>query len=76
MTWQTYLEKLNLTFIDWAKLSDKAGDGFSDATELMKEKYPGNYQVIEKYDSVRGNFVFKLEFSDSHEETIWLLKNS
>lgn len=77
MTWQYYLQYLQLKYIGWTHLGqNKAGDGLSDVTELMKERYPGNYQVIEKYDSIKGKFILKLEFDDPKEETIWLLRHS
>lgn len=77
MTWQYYLQYLQLKYISWNELGkNKTGNGLSDVTELMKERYPGNYQVIEKYDSIQGKFVLKLEFDDPKEETIWLLRQS
>lgn len=77
MTWQKYLQELQLKYASWTQLGqNKTGDGLSDATEMMREKYPGNYRVIEKYDSIKGKFVLKLEFDDPKEETFWLLRHS
>ncbi len=77
MTWQYYLQYLQLKYISWNELGkNKTGNGLSDVTELMKERYPGNYRVIEKYDSIKGECVLKLEFTDPKEETIWLLRHS
>lgn len=74
MTWQKYLQYLQLKYASWTQLGNKTGDGLADATELMKKVYPGNYQVIEKYDSIQGKFVLKLEFEDPKEEIVWLLR--
>jgi hypothetical protein len=75
ITWQQYLQELQLKYASWTQLGkNKTGDGLSDVTELMKERYPGNYCVIEKYDSITGKFVLKLEFTDPKEEIFWLLK--
>jgi hypothetical protein len=75
ITWQKYLQELQLKYASWTQLGlNKTGDGLSDATEMMREKYPGNYHVIEKYDSITGKFVLKLEFTDHKEEIFWLLK--
>ena len=73
--WQDKLQELQLKYASWTQLGkNKTGDGLSDVTELMKERYPGNYCVIEKYDSITGKFVLKLEFTDPKEEIFWLLK--
>jgi len=74
MTWQSYLQELQLRYASWTHLfPNKTGDGLSDVTDMMRERYPGNYRVIEKYDSIKGRFVLKLEFNDPKEETFWLL---
>jgi hypothetical protein len=73
ITWQKYLEELQLKYTTW-KLNNNSFYGLSDATELMKKRFPGNYCVIEKYDSITGKFVLKLEFTDPKEEIFWLLK--
>lgn len=44
------------------------------ATKLMQEKYPGNYQVVEKYDLNFMKFTLQLEFEDKQEEMMFLLK--
>lgn len=77
MTWQKYLQELQLKYASWTELGqNKTGDGLSDVTEIMRERYPGNYRVIEKYDSIKGKFVLKLEFNDPKEEIFWVLKYS
>jgi len=69
ITWQKYLEELQLK-----SLNNISFYGLSDATELMKKRFPGNYCVIEKYDNITGKFILKLEFTDPKEEIFWLLK--
>lgn len=77
MTWQVYLNVLQSKYASGTKLGqNREGDGLSDATEMMKKKFPGPYSIIEKYDPIRGCFTLKLKFDDPKEEIFWLLKNS
>ena len=73
-SWKRYLADLHEQYLQWKKVSDGDPDGLVDATTLMQKRYPGNYVVVEVYDPHSGKFVFKLEFADPAEETVWILK--
>lgn len=76
-TWRVYLDLLQSKYASWMKLGQECeGDGLADATEMMQEKFPGPYRVVEGYDVDRGTFSLKLKFEDEREEIVWLLRNS
>lgn len=73
--WQDKLQELQLKFASWLTIGNVSREGgLDDVNLMMKTWYPGNYCVIEKYDSITGKFVLKLEFTDPKEEIFWLLK--
>lgn len=76
MTWQQYLQELQLRYDTWDFIVYKTGNGLDDATDIMRERYPGNYRIIKEYDIIKNKFVFKLKFNDPKEETFWLLRYS
>lgn len=43
-------------------------------TEQMQNMYPGNYIVVEYYDTVRIAFAARLEFNTPEDETMFILK--
>ncbi len=74
-SWQDTLQELELSFNNWIMIGKRDREsGLEDVNRIMKTSYPGNYTVIEAYDSKRGVFGFKLMFDDPKEETFWLLK--
>ena len=78
MNWQRYLRELHLRYASWMAIPTgyRSGDGIQDATELMQDKYPGNYVVEQYWDTKKMVFDFRLKFDDPREETFWKIKNS
>ena len=75
VTWQIYLNLLQSQYASWTKLGQECeGDGLADATELMQDRFPGPYKVVEKFDPKRGTFSLQLDFSDEKEKLFWLLR--
>lgn len=73
-TWQSDLKSLSERYNSWMTIQEKSGDGLADATELMQDKYPGPYRLVEYYDNDQGVRSLKLHFDDPKEETLWLLR--
>lgn len=69
MTWQDYLSKLENAHI-------MRNQALANANVKMQEKYPGPYEVVEKYLLAKGRFGFELEFKDEKDKIFWLLKNA
>lgn len=75
--WKTYLDRLQQSYANWTLLGQqREGDGLSDATEMMQNRYPGNYKVEERYEPSRGMFRLYLKFNEPKDETFFLLKYS
>ena len=73
--WQDKLRELELKFASWLKMGNLSRDsGLEDVNLMMKAYYPGNYTVVEEYNSARGVFGFTLKFEDQKEKTMWMLK--
>lgn len=75
MSFYHHLEELDQQYFTWLHIKG-GGNGLDDVTEILQEKYPGPYRVIEKYSPIKGRFVLKLHFDDPKDETIWLLRNA
>lgn len=75
VSWQEYLRKLEQKFNSWitTKFANRL-EGIEDATELMKQHYPGNYTLTEKYDPARGVFALTVVFENPKEEMLWKIK--
>lgn len=74
--YQDYLRSLNQKFNSWISttfVKDKV-EGLSDALDLMQLHYPGNYTLIEKYNSTRGAFELDVQFDNPKEEMLWKMK--
>ena len=74
--YQDYLHSLNQKFNSWVSTSfvkDKV-EGLEDATEIMKQRYPGNYTLVEVYNPTRGTFELSVKFDNSKEELLWKMK--
>lgn len=75
MTWRDYLNQLQLKYASWTKLRQNCeGDGLADATEMMQDRYPGPYKLVEKYDPDIGTFRLELKFEDDRHKMLWLIK--
>jgi hypothetical protein len=46
----------------------------SVANQLMKENFPGNYTLQQRYDSNLGGFYYTIEWENEADEVFWLLK--
>jgi len=76
MSHKKFLRELQARHTSWTKLGMSApNDGMASVNRAMQNRYPGSYQVLERYDHVRGMFMLTLEFSDPKEYTIWLLRH-
>jgi hypothetical protein len=69
--YQEYLNYYSLIMIDgrysrWSILEQ--------AQKEFQEKWPGNYQVEEFYNSKKLRFGLRLKFQDPKEEVVWLLR--
>jgi hypothetical protein len=74
--YEEYLRSLNQKFNSWVNASfvkDKV-EGLEEATEMMQQRYPGNYKLIEKYNSNRGASELAVEFDNPKEEMLWKMK--
>jgi len=74
--YEDYLRSLNQKFNSWVStqfIKDKV-EGLEEATDLMRQRYPGNYRLIEKYNPTRGAFELAVEFDNPKEEMLWKLK--
>lgn len=74
--YQDYLHSLNLKFTSWvsATFAKDKGEGLEEALEMMQERYPGNYILIEKYNPIRGTFELAVKFNNPKEEMLWKMK--
>ena len=68
--WERFLQKYN----SMPYLFDHYGQGYTE--EKMKEKFPGNYHLVEYYYPKEGKFKVRLEFDDPMDEVIFHLKYS
>ena len=74
--YQDYLRSLSLKFNSWVSttfVKDKV-EGLEEATEMMRQRYPGNYTLIEKYNPSRGAFELAVKFENPKEEMLWKMK--
>ena len=74
--YEEYLRSLNQKFNSWVNttfVKDKV-EGLTDALELMQQRYPGNYRLIEKYNPSRGAFELDVKFDNPKEEMLWKMK--
>lgn len=74
--YQDYLRSLNQKFNSWVNttfVKDKI-EGLEDALELMQQRYPGNYTLIEKYNPARGAIELDVKFANPKEEMLWKMK--
>lgn len=76
MGYQDYLRRLTQKFNSWVSgtfVKDKV-QGLEEATEMMQQRYPGNYTLIEKYNSTRSAFELEVKFDNLKEEMLWKMK--
>lgn len=73
-SWKSYLASLSSRYIQWKSQGYKDDDGASDATELMQQRYPGKYKLIERYNPTRGVFELDIVFDNPKEEMLWKIK--
>ena len=74
--YEDYLYSLNQKFNSWVSttfVKDKV-EGLSDALDLMQQQYPGNYTLVEVYNSTRGAFELAVKFENPKEEMLWKMK--
>lgn len=73
-SWKSYLNSLSSRYMLWKQQGYKDYEGESDATELMQQRYPGNYKLVERYNTTRGVFELDIVFENPKEEMLWRIK--
>lgn len=68
MTWKADLASWQST--DFAHCNEQ--DMLDFTCYQMGQKYPGNYELDWKYDTIVGRFMLYPKF-DSHEDELWFL---
>jgi hypothetical protein len=66
-SWESYLRSLKL---------NQPSITLERVSELMKEKYPGDYEIMEWYNPNRGVMDFRMKFADPRKEMLWVIANS
>jgi hypothetical protein len=74
MSWQTHLHELQQKYYLWKAQHHE--DAEQQVTEVMKERFPGEYQVVEYYNPNRGIMDLKVVFEDTKKELVWKVKYS
>jgi hypothetical protein len=74
MNWQTTLHSLQQKYYLWKTQHHE--DAEQQVTEVMKERFPGEYQVVEFYNPNRGIMDLKVVFEDPKKELMWRIKHS
>jgi hypothetical protein len=72
MSWQEWLNELQLKYGYWVKRSP--GDALMHITNDMQKQFPGNYHVIDVYDSQSTLLKLDLMFDNPEEKTFWMIK--
>jgi len=78
-SWQILLNSLHMKYavdMRYAEIGITSQDNIMKANAEMQESYPGEYVVIEYFDSKIMRFAYKLEFDNSEDQTFFLLKYS
>jgi hypothetical protein len=75
--YEDYLRKLNNKYYMWLSVANSFIDkeeGIEEATEMMQQRYPGNYVLHQIYNHSRGAFELAVKFDNPKEEMLWKMK--
>lgn len=75
-SWKQYLDHLRISvFSNQGYVKNDPRKTATDWIESqMKEKFPGDYRVVEFFNVGKGRFDFRIQFLNKHEELMWKLK--
>lgn len=78
--WERYLDYLRISVFSnqsYVKYKFTPERNALDWVESnMKARHPGNYTVVEFYDSAKQRYDYRLNFANSNEELMWKIKYS
>jgi hypothetical protein len=73
--WERRLAELHIQSSIFGNITGSQ-DSIMNAIARMQESYPGNYILVEEYNSVRGKFEYKMQFDTPEDESFFLMKYS
>ena len=70
------LHNLHKKYVLWRQSSPDQLNPLEQVVEVMQERFPGPYSIVEAYNPKRGCFELQTRFSDPKQETLWRIKYS
>lgn len=71
MSWQTALRNLSTRHF---MFFDRNGSMLESGIANFKEQYPGNYEIVEYFNTTAMKFDLTVQFESKQEELLWKIK--